>query len=414
MVKNALKQVLSALISIAIIFYILLQLMLSVGDTVETENAVLQQADLKVELTAYLFRDETVLDSGSVGTNSYLVEDGEKVIRGNEVCVTYSEAADADAQEKIKALKQRIEVLEKSGVGNGYTVSDHKIIDNNISNLVLDIVKGVSSGSYDSAIRTGNDLLIQENRRYALTQTVSDYSMQINSCKTEIAYLESTFTGEKHTTVATKDGYYYSNVDGYESIFTSNAVNTLTLDNFDTIVSAQPDTALASRSAGKIATSAYWYIACKTTRSAFGLYTAGSTYTVSFPYSSDIKCDMKLSKVIAQTDTDDIVLIFSTKTIPSSLNFNRKQTVNIIKEQYSGLRVSSSAVRVLDGVRGVYVLDGNTVIFKKIDILYDDNGTYLCALPNEDNKAYVSATELSLYDMIIVSGTDLYVGKVLS
>lgn len=414
MVKNALKQTASALISLAIIFYILLQLMLSVGDTVETENAVLQQADYKVELTAYLFRDETVLDSGSLGTNSYLVEDGEKVIKGNEVCATYSEAEDADAQEKIKALKQRIEVLEKSGVGNGYAVSDHKIIDNNISSLVLEIVKGVQSGSYDTAIRTGNDLLVQENRRYALTQTVRDYSMQINACKTEIAHLESTFTGEKHITYATDDGYYYSTVDGYENIFTSSAVNTLTLDNFEKIVSSDPDTDIAARSAGKIATTAYWYIACKTARSEFGLYTVGNTYTLSFPYSSDIKCDMKLSKVIAQTDTDDIVLIFSTKTIPSSLNFSRRQTVNVIKESYSGLRVSASAVRVLDGVRGVYVLDGNTVIFKKIEILYDDNGTYLCALPDEGNKAYVSQSELSLYDMIIVSGTDLYVGKVLS
>ncbi|MBO5402019.1 MAG: hypothetical protein J6A85_02470 [Clostridia bacterium] len=414
MVKNALKQTAYAIISLAIIFYILLQLMLSVGDTVETENAVLQQADLKVELTAYLFRDETVLDSGSFGTNSYLVEDGEKVLKGNEVCVTYSEAADADAQEKIKALKQRIEVLEKSGVGNGYTVSDHKIIDSNISSLVLDVVKGVQSGNYDTAIRTGNDLLIQENRRYALTQTVRDYSMQISACKSEIARLEASFTGEKHTTAATDDGYYYSNVDGYENIFTASAVNTLTLDNFDKIVSSAPDTELVSRSAGKIATTAYWYIACKTTRSEFGLYTAGSNYTLSFPFSSDIKCQMKLSKVIAQTDTDEIVLIFSTKTIPTSLNFSRKQTVNVVKESYSGLRVSASAVRVLDGVRGVYVLDGNTVIFKKIEVLYDDNGTYLCALPDKDNKAYVSASQLSLYDMIIVSGTDLYVGKVLS
>ena len=52
MVKNALKQIISALISIAIIFYILLQLMLSVGETVETENAVMQQG---VELRNALY-----------------------------------------------------------------------------------------------------------------------------------------------------------------------------------------------------------------------------------------------------------------------------------------------------------------------------------------------------------------------
>lgn len=414
MVKNALKQTASALISLAIIFYILLQLMLSVGDTVETENAFLQQAEYKTELTAYLFRDETVLDSGSVGTNSFLVEDGEKVLRGDEVCVTYSEAADADAQEKIKELKQRIEILRKSGVGNGYTISDHKIIDNNISDLVLELVGGVYGGGYDTAVRTGAELLVQENRRLALTQTVKDYSMQINACRTEISRLESTFTGDKHTTFASDDGYYYSTVDGYENAFTTDAVLSLTLDSFDDIVSAGADESLAENSAGKIVTSAYWYIACKTTRSDFGLYTVGNNYTVSFPYSSDLKCEMKLSKVITQTDTDDIVLVFSTKTIPPEMNFTRRQTISVVKETYEGLRVPASAVRVLDGTRGVYVLDGNTVVFKEINVLYEDNGIYICALPDKDHKSYVSETKLSLYDMIIVSGTDLYVGKVLS
>lgn len=414
MVKNALKQTASALISLAIIFYILLQLVLSVGDTVETENAMLQQAELKTELTAYLFRDETVLDSGSSGTHSFLVEDGEKVTRGDEVCVTYSEAEDADAQEKIKELKQRIEILEKSGVGNGYTISDHKIIDNNINDLVLELVKGLSGGGYDTAVRAGNDLLVQENRRLALTQTIKDYSMQISACRTEIARLEATFTGEKHTSFASVDGYYYSTVDGYENTFNTDAVLSLTLDSFDEIVSSGADNTLTENSAGKIVTSAYWYIACKTTRAEFGLYTVGNNYTVTFPYSSDIKCDMKLSKVITQTDTDDIILVFSTKTIPPELNFTRRQTVNVVKETYTGLRVPASAVRVLDGERGVYVLDGNTVVFKRIDVLYEDNGVYICALPDEDHKAYVSETKLSLYDMVIVSGTDLYVGKVLS
>ena len=85
MVKNALKQIGTALISVAIILYILLQLVLSVGDTVETENAMFQKAEQKVELTAFLFRDETVLNSGTVGTNSYFAEDGEKVTKGEEV-----------------------------------------------------------------------------------------------------------------------------------------------------------------------------------------------------------------------------------------------------------------------------------------------------------------------------------------
>jgi hypothetical protein len=123
---------------------------------------------------------------------------------------------------------------------------------------------------------------------------------------------------------------------------------------------------------------------------------------------------MTLSKVITQTDTDEIVLVFSTKTIPADLDFTRRQPISVVKENYSGLRVSASAVRVVDGQRGVFVLDGNTVIFKKIEVLHEENGTYICAFPDEKNLSYVSPTEISLYDLIIVSGTDLYEGKVLS
>ncbi len=414
MVKNGLKQIASALISIAIILYIILQLMLSVGDNAETETAVLQSVDSKVELTAFLFRDEKVLSSESGGINSFLTEDGEKVKKGDKVCVTYSQSEDADAQEKIKELKQRIRVLEKSGVGNGYSVSDHRIIDANIDSLVLELVQGVSSGNYSEAILTGDELLVQENRRRALSQTVTDYSMQISACRAEIARLEATFSGEEQSAIATDDGYYYSVVDGYENIFTTKAVSGLTLSNFDELISGASDQNLVDSAAGKVAVSPYWYLACKTTRKDFGIYTPGEAYSVSFPVSADIVCEMQLYKVITQTDSDEIIVVFSTKTIPPELEFVRKQTVNVIKETYRGLRISSSAVRVLDGKTGVYAVDGNRVVFKTVEILYDDNGSYICALPDEKNKAFISKTKLSLYDMVIVSGTDLYVGKVLS
>ncbi len=413
MVKNAVKQIAMALLSLAIIFYIVLQLMLSVGSTVEVENAVYHEANAVVEVEAYLFRDEIVLSADSAGTKCYLADDGEKVTADTEVCVTYTEADDATVQEQIKALRTRIEILEQSGVDNGYSISDHKIIEGNISDLLLDFGKDLAYGSYEGMGKVITDLLIQENRRYALTQTVSNYGMQINACKTEIAYLESTLTGEKTVTKAGTAGYYYSSADGYEDIFTTDALSLLTLDSFESLISSSPDAGLMKGSAGKIVTSPYWYLVCKTTRQELGSYSSGADYRIVFPYSSDVECGMTLTKVITQTDSDDILLVFKTKTMPEGMTYSRKQTVDIITGNYAGLKITASAVRVLDGIRGVYVLDGNEVVFKKVRILYEDGGSYICALPDDSDKCHISQSELSLYDLVIVSGTDIYVGKVL-
>ena len=75
--------------------------------------------------------------------------------------------------------------------------------------------------------------------------------------------------------------------------------------------------------------------------------------------------------------------------------------------------MASDAV-VKDGVQGVYVLDGNTIVFKKINVVYEEATNYICSLPDEDDKSFVSDTELSLYDQIITEGRQIYEGRVLS
>ena len=72
---------------------------------------------------------------------------------------------------------------------------------------------------------------------------------------------------------------------------------------------------------------------------------------------------------------------------------------------YKGLRISQKALRILDGEKGVYVKSGYSVKFKKVDILYTGLDYYLCQIQ------YGSSDQLSLFDEVIVEGTDLYDGK---
>jgi hypothetical protein len=68
--------------------------------------------------------------------------------------------------------------------------------------------------------------------------------------------------------------------------------------------------------------------------------------------------------------------------------------------------VPQKAVRNINGQTGVYVLDRYVVRFRRISILGEENGMYICdpTLEGEDC--------LKLYDSIIVEGRNLYDGKV--
>ena len=56
---------------------------------------------------------------------------------------------------------------------------------------------------------------------------------------------------------------------------------------------------------------------------------------------------------------------------------------------------------------GVYVFEESTVRFRQVDIIWRGEGYAIAALPSED-----SLTELVENDILIVSGKDLYEGKV--
>ena len=76
---------------------------------------------------------------------------------------------------------------------------------------------------------------------------------------------------------------------------------------------------------------------------------------------------------------------------------------------YTGIRISRSALHIVDGSNGVYVKAGNLQRFRKITILYE-NEDYI--LVPEDG-AVGTDNEVRLYDEIIVEGTNLQDGSLM-
>ena len=86
----------------------------------------------------------------------------------------------------------------------------------------------------------------------------------------------------------------------------------------------------------------------------------------------------------------------------------RTLNAELVIDSYSGLKISSSAIRVNDkGEKGVYVQNGNLVEFKKVNIIYSGDD-FILSETDVGKDGYVK-----LYDNIIIEGKDLYDGKII-
>ena len=411
--KNATFYVVSAIMSVLLIWYILYHLFAGFDKEVVTTPAVLATKANSISLVGYIVRDETVLKASREGGVNYLFNDGDKVASGAVVANHYSGIGLAEVSDKILAIDKRLDILENSGVSDKTTQSDTKLIDDKIYEMIFTMRDRIEDADFEYVLYRKDELLTYLNKRQVITHNVTGYDDQIITLREERDALSGLLVNLEENITAERPGYFYSEVDGYEGIFNTSDINDMSLSKFDTIVNSEPVDLSSTFSIGKVVNSSEWYVLSEVTVDEVKRFGEGSSYDVVFPYNSDTAVKMTLNKIIRQNDSEKAVLVFKTNIMPDGFNYLRKQDIQIVEESHTGYKIPANAVRVVDGVEGVYILNGNTVSFKEITVLVEQDGYFIVKeQPTyfEDEFYY---KKLGLYDMVITSGKNLYDGKII-
>ena len=85
----------------------------------------------------------------------------------------------------------------------------------------------------------------------------------------------------------------------------------------------------------------------------------------------------------------------------------RIEDIEIITDEYTGFKVPNSAIRTVDGEKGVYIIRGNLMGFRKVHILYSTDKFSL--VDNPEN----SSDFIRLYDNVVTEGVELYDNKLI-
>ena len=203
--------------------------------------------------------------------------------------------------------------------------------------------------------------------------------------------------------------------DPYEAFYCSwvnlRGDGTMTLDDFAALKEAQPEV-VSTGAVGKLLDSYTWYVAVPVERALLDRFDEGGRYRLTFPYNYNLTLEMTLERAVTEYEREDAVLIFACTSMPEGFSYLRVQNVEITMRAQSGILVPEEAVRIVDGVTGVYILHGGKVEFRRIVILLQRDGD--CIVDATLVAGEKETPFLSAHEHIITAGKDLYDGKVLN
>ena len=357
----------------------------------------------------YLFRNEEVLTASGTGLVDTLVKNGTKVGKNVSVAKVWSSEANGDAltsaQLKLSRINRSIRILEDSQLKAGTPLSEANKYRAEYTALYREISAATEVGRLDQIPALEEKLLVALNRYVSLVGETDETKAHLQALREEKQALIGTASATEVKS-ETSSGLFYDSgyVDGYESVFTASALDTLTPETLHTLIensSATPE----GQTVGKLVYGYEWYLAMEFSPSVASGFQTGKAYRFTFPENDDATATLTLEKMVTGTDT--VLAVFRCESHPNDFLFFRKQTVEITVGETEGFYIPETALVTENGVMGVYVFEESTVRFRRAHIIWMGEGYAIAALPGEG-----SLTALRENDILIVSGNDLYEGKV--
>ena len=337
-----------------------------------------------VTCDGYIFRQETPIAVSSYNSGSLYsaLEDGEKVRSSDKVAEIYS-GYSPDIGNQLAAIDRQISMLENCRTLS-VAIGDTGTVDEGIFDTVVEMRRAAETGNLARESSYHSDLFLKMKKRSVLIGEISDFSARIAELEAQKESLRSGLGTLVETVVSPASGYYYSECDGYEAIFSSSKVDSLSLTALNELISTDP--APVEGTAGKLVTNHKWYLACPMTKEdASKIGGVGGEFRVTLQNNSETPLDMTVYSV--STAGDGALVVFECEAVKEGFDFTRSQSVTVITAETTGFKVPVSAVRIVDGVEGVYIIDEIKVGFRRIDVIDESGGFYLCREVTAEDEA---------------------------
>ena len=355
-----------------------------------------------IQLTGAAVFDATpVSGSGDLG---YLVDDGERVTVGSVIAECYTAEGQDLQREALTNLDREISLLNKSQNSSG---SDLSVLTTQTRSALYNLLDQLDRGAYGSIRTAEEDFLLAQNRLQISTGQSTGFETTIAQLQAERDSIAAQLDGLQNL-VAEKNGYFVASDTAHLTTLDQETADNASPSDLASLL-GQDLTASTDNTAGWIVAGFSWrfYATCDLDTAA--RFDGLSTVKISVPG----KQDDPLSATVVSVEQDEEAglakIVLECGTINAEVLTLGQETAQIDLHTYTGIRIDSKALHIVDGNNGVYVKVGNLQRFRKITILYQ-NADYILV---DTDGAVGTDNEVRLYDEVIVEGTNLQDGKLM-
>ncbi len=386
------------------------------------ETAVLATVADTVDAQGVLLFDETLVPgSGSLG---YLVEDGERVSAGAAVAEMYTDPAQAGLRNQLTQLTEQIQLLQKAQ--NTASAQLDSLLKER-SSALYDLLDALDQALYQQTSSAEEQYLLAQNKLWVVTGETTGFGEQIAQLTEQSAAVAAQLGAPAQIT-APRTGYFIRG--SATARLNAGPADILALDaaGLAAYLASEPEVPLDG-CAGKLVSGFSWQYCgiCPLEQGKKLLTADGKPLKRAVELWFPGQMEQGLSATVQQVQLDEAVGLARFETVNGDVLRLNRADAKVIVGRTTGLRIRSSAVHYLkeDGteaaekgenyIPGVYVKFGNLARFCRIDPVDDAHplvteGEYQLVMPSGTDG---SVSQVRLYDEIIVSGQNLYDGKLL-
>ncbi len=374
------------------------QVFMMMNSSHDTEEAVLYTVSDSISFKGIFVRDETPIYYNGEGVVNYLVKDGEKAAKNSVVAEIYDTYDQIEYRNTIDNLKAELSELVRAQSHGTTDYAQPGFISDQIDEKYRSLLLAAANGDYSEFNELKSDMRTLMNIYNISVNAETDYKELEDQLNSEITSLSEKLTPPIGSVKVSKTGYFVSSLDGYESALTSGTIGELTAEDINQIISNPQvfEPINGTIPIGKIFEIYKWQM--------IGVINTKNQFITENTYSMSISSSSKDYSVYIESmqptgNADEYIIILSCDEMDEALVKNRVERVEIDFGDYTGLKVPRDAIRFLDGEKGVYVMQGQTVKFKKISVIYEGDDFVLSE--NTSDPEY-----LNLYNEILLEPID--------
>lgn len=378
-----------------------------------TESALIAEVTDARQFKGVFIRDEIPVTYNGNGVLSYKVSDGGKLGKGSIIAEAYPDENQIAINRQIESLSKELAILEKIQNPGTLESAQPSSVSAGIEESYRSLLLCRDTGNREAFETSKEDLIVRMSTYQIITNEVSGFDQQISDIEAELQQLKDKSVKPVETVSSDRPAYFVSYCDGYEGELTSKNLDALTIGRIGEITDdKQSDPSVV----GKLVEGYNWYIAGVVDNSRKE-YNIGSNVKIRLESSSEY-VDAVIYNIRDEGDPEQSIIILECSLFNYDLVQHRTEQVEIIMgENYrglKGLKVPREAIRFEkqkkvdesgepageESVKGVYILKGEQIEFKKIDVIYEGSD-YVLSEIHEDDRSY-----LALYDDIMTEGVN--------